>query len=312
MRKMEASGELLTRFVSRLFESPALRSLPLLQKEDQALQFLLANGPQLKPVFLSLGLDPSAGWESGVQVISQAVKQRVGAMLEAEIDSIVDQHITLSFFPAVFGGRQPPPRLRAELRALLRRSASHPVSRIALSGCLPAARSDLTGKYIPQAWARRKYLYLEVTRVQRLQLGADDLADLIRLTIMLRPAAYLFVTPAGVPDREAGFAPLQESFLQKALPSIGALLPSVPTPLIQLGVRSTLAFPATRTVEGVARASAILAFRGRSLVPGMVVDRGADTADKSWFNVARKNARWHGLDPSLLDELYTIAAENRW
>jgi hypothetical protein len=312
MRRMEISGEPLARFISRLLDSPALRSLPLLQKEDQALQFLGANGPQLAPVFNSLGLDPRAGWEHGVQEVARAVKMHVGALLETEIDSIVRECITLSFFPAVFGNRQPPARLRDELISLLHRCASHPVSRVALAGCLPAARSDLTGKYIPQAWSRRKYLYLEVTRVQRLQLGPEDLADLIRLTVMLRPAAYLLVTPGGVPDREAGFTPLQESLLKKALPSIAALVPSLPTPLIQLGLRSTLAFPATRTVEGVARVSAILAFRGRSLVPGMVVDRGADTADKSWFSVARKNARWHGLDPSLLDELYTIAAENHW
>jgi hypothetical protein len=44
----------------------------------------------------------------------------------------------------------------------------------------------------------------------------------------------------------------------------------------------------------------------------MVVDRGADSPDKSWFNVSRRNARWRGLDVSMLDELYTIAAENGW
>jgi hypothetical protein len=78
------------------------------------------------------------------------------------------------------------------------------------------------------------------------------------------------------------------------------------------GLRSTLAFPGAANVEAVARLTAILALRGRTLAPGMVVDRGAVGPDTSWFNVSRRNSRWRGLDPGMLDELYTIAAENSW
>jgi hypothetical protein len=79
-----------------------------------------------------------------------------------------------------------------------------------------------------------------------------------------------------------------------------------------MGLRGTLAFPDTTNVEAISRIAFILALRGRSLTPSLVVDRGADTPDKSWFNVNRKNAKWHGLDARMLDELYTIAAENGW
>ena len=44
---------------------PALRQLAALQKEEQALQFLRVSGPQLQPVFASLGLDLSAGLAAG-------------------------------------------------------------------------------------------------------------------------------------------------------------------------------------------------------------------------------------------------------
>jgi len=111
-------------------------------------------------------------------------------------------------------------------------------------------------------------------------------------------------------EKDAGFAPLQESYLQKILPNIAAFVPSLPPAVIGMGLRGTLAFPLTQNVEAVARLSAILALRGRTLAPGLVVDRGADSPDKSWFNVNRKNARWHGLDAGMLDELYTIASEN--
>ena len=98
------------------------------------------------------------------------------------------------------------------------------------------------------------------------------------------------------PEKDAGYSALQEQYIQKVVPSVAALLPSFPAALIPAGLRSTLAVPATSGVEAVSRLTAIFALRGRALTPGLVVDRGADTPDKSWFNVNRRNARWHGLD----------------
>jgi hypothetical protein len=309
---VEAPGDVLARFVSRLFETPALRQVPALQKEEQGLQFLRVNGPKLQPVFVSLGMDVSRGWREAAGAVARAIRAESDRLLAQELASMSSTRLTLSFFPALAGGRQPPPRAREELHALFQRLATRPVSRAALSGSLAAARSELTDKYIPQALERRKYIALEVGRVQRLNLSAPDLADLVRFALMLRPAAYLSITPSDTPEKDAGFTPLQGPYIQKALASVAELLPSFPPPIIGMGLHSVLAFPATATVEAVARLAAILALRGRALMPAQVVDRGADSPDKSWFNVNRKNARWHGLDPLMLDEFYTIAAENGW
>ena len=309
---MEAQSDSLAQFVSRLFDTPALRPLPVLQKEEQALHFLRANGPQLQPVFSSLGLDVRRGWREAAGEVARAMRAEVDRLLTLELSSISATRITLSFFPAMSGGRQLPARAREELRALFQKLSQRHASRGALSGSLAAVRSELTDKYIPQITERKKYIYIEVSRVQRLTLPAADRADLVRFVLMLRPAAYLQVTPGDVEEKDAGFAPLQWQYLQKVIPGIQAMLPSFPAPLVALGIRSALAFPAAPDVEAVARVATALALRGRTLTPAMVVDRGADTPDKSWFSVTRRNARWHGLDPRMLDELYTIAAENGW
>ena len=309
---MEAQSDSLTRFVSRLFDTPALRPLPALQKEEQALRFLRANGAQLQPVFSTLGLDVRRGWREAAGEVARGMRAESDRLLALELSSISATRLTLSFFPAMAGGRQPPARARDELRALLQKLAQRHASRGALSGSLSAVRSELTDKYIPQIVLRKKYIYIEVSRVQRLSLPAADLADLVRFALMMRPASYLHVTPGDVEEKDAGFTPLQWQYVQKVIPGIQAMLPSFPPHLVALGMRSALAFPATPDVEAVARVATALALRGRTLAPALVVDRGADTPDKSWFNVTRKNARWHGLDPLMLDELYTIAAENGW
>lgn len=309
---MESLSDSIARFAARLLETPNLRQLSALQKEEQALQFLRANGQQLQPVFASLGLDVSRGWREPAALIARALRSESDRLMEGELAALFSSRLGLSFFPALAGGRQAPGRTRDELRVLLQRVARHPIARGALAGSFPAALSDLADRYIPQAYKRKKFIYVEITRVQRLGLSPTELVDLVRLTLLLRPAAYLFITPGETIEKDAGFAPLQESYLQKILPSISSQLPSFPGPIVSMGLHGTLAFPDTANVEAISRIAFILALRGRSLTPSLVIDRGADTPDKSWFNVNRKNAKWHGLDARMLDELYTIAAENGW
>ena len=112
----------------------------------------------------------------------------------------------------------------------------------------------------------------------------------------------LQATPGETVEKDAGSSPLQEQYVKKILPGIASQVPSVPSALLNLGLRSSIGFNGTGSLEATARLGAIMA----------VVDRGADSPDKSWLNVQRRNARWHGLDVRMLDELYTIAAENGW
>jgi hypothetical protein len=312
MREVESAPDPISRFATRLLETPALRLLAALQKEEQAMNVLRINGPQLLPVFSSLGLDVTRGWREPAAIVSRAIRAEVDRMLGAEVSDLLSSRLMLSFFPGLAGGRPAPVRAKEELRALIARAAAHPVARSALAGSLAVALSDLIEKYIPQAGERRKYIYVEITKVQRLSLSLVDLADLTRFVVLVRPAAYLYVTPGETVDKDAGYSPLQEQYLAKILPGIAAQAPSLPGALVNLGLRSTLAFPDAPRVEAVSRLAAIMAMRGRALSPAVVVDRGADRPDKSWFNVQRRNAKWHGLDGRMLDELYTIAAENGW
>ncbi len=312
MRKMDAHSDAIPRFVSRMFEAPALKALPALQKEEQALQFLKVNGAQLQPLLASMGIAASAGWHETTARLAREIRLLADKALESEIFRAVEERLQFSFYPAVGASKQPPAIAREELRALCRRNATHPVGRRALAGSLSAVLSDLTEKYIPQIWDRRKYTYVELTRVQRLGVNAGGCVDLLRFTLLVRPAAYLHVMSDGQVAPESGFAPVQEQSLQRAFPGLFAQLAATPPDLVRMALRSALPFPATQGLEATARLTSIFALRGRAMTPALVVDRGADSPDKSWFNIARRNAGWRGIDPRMLDELYSIASENRW
>lgn len=312
MKEVDASADPLARFAARLLETPALRPLPALKKEDQALQFLVANGPQLQPVLGSLGLDMSRGWQGAAEAVARAVRAEASRRLQEELSALARTRLTLSFFPVLGGGRPAPAGARDELASFFGRLPQHPISRGALAGSMAVALPDIIERYIMEAWERKKYIYVEVTRVQRLSITAVDMAELLRFVVMVRPAAYLLSTPGERLDRNAGYAPLQEAYLSKILPTIAGMLRTFPAQAVAEGLRSTLLFTGSEAVDAISRLAAVFAFRGRALSPALVVDRGADTPDASWLNVTRKNARWHGLDQRILDEMYTIAAENGW
>jgi hypothetical protein len=312
MKKMDVRNDPIPRFISRMFETPALRTLPALQKEEQALQFLRQNGPQLQPLLASMGIAASAGWQGTFERLAREIRSLSDAMLETEIFRAVEERLHFEFYPALEANRQPPSTSREEIVALCRRSANHPVSRRALSGSLSAVLADVTDKYISQIWERRKYSYVEITKVQRLSLKMQECADLLRFVLLVRPAAYLHVMPDVQTGPEAGFAPVQEQALQRAFHGLTAQLAATPPTLVRMAIRSALPYPSTKGLEAIPRLAAIFALRGRALIPTLVVDRGADSPDKSWFNIARRNASWRCLDPRMLDELYSIASENGW
>ena len=65
-------------------------------------------------------------------------------------------------------------------------------------------------------------------------------------------------------------------------------------------------------METTSRIASIFSMRCKNYKPYNKVDRGAESPDKSWFNIARRNFKFYGFDIKMLDEFYKIAAENNW
>ena len=108
MRAVESAPDPVSRFASRLLETPALRALAALQKEEQALNVLRINGPQLLPVFSSLGLDVKRGWREPAALVSRAIRAEADRMMGAEVERLLSSRLMLSFFPGLVGGRPAP------------------------------------------------------------------------------------------------------------------------------------------------------------------------------------------------------------
>jgi hypothetical protein len=159
---------------------------------------------------------------------------------------------------------------------------------------------------------RQKYISFELRKVQRLKISSNEISDLVKATLLIRPAVQFF-TPGGQSASSGrNLILVSPAFAAKVAKEAGRSLSLMPESVVKAGVNSSLSFQDNPYMESTARLAAVFAHRCRNLKPGMKVDRGAESSDKSWFNVARKNYKFYGFDLDMLVELHGIAAENGW
>jgi hypothetical protein len=86
----------------------------------------------------------------------------------------------------------------------------------------------------------------------------------------------------------------------------------VPEKILLDGIRSNLNLEQEPEMGGCARLTSIMMARVNDFEPNQKAMKGAESPDKSWFNISRKNIRYNGFDARIMDELFNIAADNGW
>jgi hypothetical protein len=167
----------------------------------------------------------------------------------------------------------------------------------------------LAAPYVDRIYARKSYIHFELTKVQRLRMSKDEVKSMVEATLLLKPAVHLASTRSEA-DGVSGLISTQ--FAEKALSYLGSQLDLLPEQAIRTAVNANVSFREDRFVEATSRLAAIFASRARNYRPNVRVDRGADTPDKSWLSIARRNYKFYGFDVKMLDELYSIAGEKGW
>jgi hypothetical protein len=143
-------------------------------------------------------------------------------------------------------------------------------------------------------------------------MAQSDLEDLLAISMLLKPAVHLMEPPGKMGRRSGNSAMTQTHYIQKMIDELKKSLTLIPETVICSGIHSNLSFQENRQIEASARISSVFASMGVNYRPAMKIDRGAVSADSSWFNIARKNYRYNGYDKEMLSELYNISIENGW
>ena len=299
-------------FVKRLLLNPALTHLTPLLREEQILQFLAVNARQLYPTLSSPAFFPGMNWEQILKILAEALFEEINAEFVPELQSIIMDGTDFSFVQFIRQQTTPQQKVKADVFSFVSAMASKPEIRRDMSGAFSAVKYRFVDRYVDQAFDRREYVHFELTKVQRLKMGKEEIKNYLRVSLLLKSAIHLLSATNGQFRPDATSGTVQLPFIEKVVAIIKEKLPVLPEPVIRSGLYANGSFLEHRSMDATSRIAAVLAAMCRNYKPNMKIDRGADTADKSWISVARRNYKFYGYDVKLLDEFYKIAAENGW
>ncbi|TVQ24154.1 MAG: hypothetical protein EA383_11820 [Spirochaetaceae bacterium] len=298
-------------FINRLLANPALKSYTPLQKEEQILQFLNANGSQLMPTLRTPQFFGGIPDHEILSLLFTSLTDIINTEIPAFLDLLLDRRVNFDFISFMTQKADAGGQSREQVRRSVETLLTRPESRRAMTGPLAAVYYGLSKKYLDELFQRRGYTHFELTKVQRLRMGREHVQALLDVNILLKPAIYLV---SGGDGGQSGYSSglVQPAFAETARGLLVKRLPAVPDAVVAASVRANMSFVDNPNIEATSRLASIFSSRARGFQPNQKVDRGADTPDKSWFSVARRNYKFYGFDVKILDELYSIAAELMW
>lgn len=308
---MSAEQQKASAFVSRLLANPALKALTPLQREEQIIQFLHTNAAQLAPTLSSQAFFHGKSWNQIVALLMQALMEHVDGELMPQIDTIVSG-VRFSFLSVLRQQAAGSDKVGAQIGSFLKGLLGRLEARRTFTGAHAALVYGFVDRYIDPIWNRKSYIHFELTKVQRLKLSKEDIASMIETTLLLKPVVNLGSTGSGNTQSEQTSGVVQNQFAEKVFAAAKKQLPLLPDQVLKSGVNANVSYVENRFIEATARLAAVFSARARGFQPNVRVDRGADSPDKSWLSIARRNYKFYGFDVKVLDELYSIAAENGW
>lgn len=309
---MSADNDKARAFVSRLMANPAMNGYTPLQKEEQIIQFLHVNGPTLYPTLASAAFFPGKDWNTIFSLLLTSLYGIVDESLNPNLDRLIKDKINFRFISFLRQQNIDNDSIQSLLRDSIIQLLKKPEVRRAFTGAHAALEFNAVDRYIDQIFYEKSYVHFELTKVQRLQMSKDEIKHMIKGSLLTRALIFSLGGESILPSRDKMTTLVNTNYADMVLNTVSSRMKLLPPELLRSGLYSCISFMENRNIDATARIAAILSARCKGYKPGLKVDRGADSPDKSWLNIARRNYKFYGFDIKMLDEFYRIAAQNAW
>jgi len=309
---MDSQNEKTIGFIRHLLDNPSLRNQTPLQKEEQIIAFLDTNAKQLFPTLASPGFFPNHNWQQIRTILIGELLKITDESMQAYLQRFVFEQLDLAFTGFLGLKQVPQEEMKTRLLNLLGAISHKAAGRRALTGSFNALAFKLPEKYIEIVFTSRNYIRFELEKVQRLRMSKEEVKNLVKTSLLLRPSVYILSPDGAGTAQYKTRGTVQKHAADVVRQKLQQQLPNYPEQVIRSGVESNLSFIDNTNLLTTARLTTLFSHMAREYKPDMTVDRGASSPEKSWFSVARRNFRYFGYDIKMVDELYKIAAENGW
>ncbi|MFP4266826.1 MAG: hypothetical protein ACLFQW_02390 [Spirochaetaceae bacterium] len=297
-------------FISNLLSNPVLQRYSPLQKEAHIRLFLEQNAAHLFPALSSPKFFPDYSWPKIQSMLIQELVTHINTSVISFLGRVIYEKTDYSFINFLHsqGGSQE--KIKETLYSIVEKIVEKSEGRSAITGPFNALMYSLSDKYIEGIFETRDYIRFELEKVERLKLGKEELKNLIKVSMLLRPSIYLTTSQTQMDRKRSGTVSFH--FAERAAQNLHEEYPALLPSIIRSGVYSNVSFLENPKIPATSRITAVISRLAKDYDPNMKVDRGASSPEKSWFNIARRNCKFFGYDVKMIDEFYRIAAENWW
>ena len=303
------------KFIHRLMANSCFAEETPFKVEDQIKLFFNVNQGSLKPTFSSQEFFPDLKWEEARKLFYITLREITNKAIRPTLNKLISTQLDFAFLNILSRRKRLPDEYSAQfLEFLLELIKKEPV-RKKMDAVLTAINFRLVDKYVEEIFQKRSYTVFEVEKVQRLRLNAKDSASYIKLSLFLHLLAYTLgdVSVGGQGTHsENNVLFLSEKQCTALFNQSKKMLSYLPEDLLLNGIKTNMSFMEDTMLPATSRISRIVFQLGKSYRPDVQISRGAETFEKSWFQIQKKNFGFFGLDEKMIDEFYRIAAENYW
>lgn len=310
---MNVESEKAHSFVHHLYSNPTLHQYTPLQREEQIVQFLNKNYETLSPTLSSAKFFPGYTWDRIVNMLFRLVRDKTDKLFWVDIKEVISHRINFNFLKAFKTAGINYDQVQEEMLNLIEEMLKCNVARRVLSGCYAAVLYNAFVRYLQVSYNQKKYVHIELTKVQRLNLSLDQVMDLMKVILLIMPIVWVIAEKVGIPIAETSLSSSMTSDLIKGTQDyLHYNLSTIPESIIKSAIDANRSFIKDEKTDATARIAAIFSVRCRNYHPDQSVERGAESPDKSWLYIARRNFKFYGFDEKILEEFYGIASERRW
>ncbi|MBN1899520.1 MAG: hypothetical protein JW827_12150 [Spirochaetes bacterium] len=317
----ETQKQKVTGFVTHLLNNPDIKIEPPLVAENLIINFISKNLNQLKQTFKSPQFFPDLSWDEALQLILVDLRERILDSILPELIEYLNNNINYGVINKVSEADSVGASFyKNKFVEFVKTVLTHKDIRYNFNSVYNIFKYNMLEKYIPQIFERREFVFNELTKVQKMNLKPEEYIHYLKIIMLIKNVAYMKInfTPKDGPPQKASVNEVRKSakmlgqFMDKLIAEIKVNLPSVSDKIMKMAIKSNVPEEMTELEDASARFIYIFTARYQDYKPYKKIDRGAESPDKSWFNIARKNAEFNGYNRRMIDELYRIAGDNNW
>jgi len=318
---MDENTSKINGFINHLLQNENIKNEPIVIAETFIINFISKNINVLKQNLASPQFFPDTPVDETLRLILSTLREKVIKEIKPELIKHISR-INFTVLNAI-SGSEPIGQdfLKEKFKQFIDVILTHKEVRFYSNAVINILNYNALEKYITKIFERREFIYNELVKVQKNNLKADQYIDYLKILLLIKNTAYIkFPFSSGADSKNVNLSDIQKIHNPKTLDTFFTLvesniaqsLPGVNKTVLRMALKANCPTEQTKLEEASARFLYALAGRFQEYKHFDKIDRGAETPDKSWFNIAKKNTESHGYNQPLIEELYKIAADNGW